>query len=160
MAKPLKMLVGPAALGLSALAAKETKASVTQQAEALGLPSPVAEAAGTVAGATEFLPVAPSDVIAVGQSMASPVADPGSARPIERIMADQPNLFRNNEPAAAPSADTVVPAAQPQMTEPVRVPDAVQNVSTSFLSNPERLSQAREAAREGKDATGFISYTP
>jgi len=159
MAKPLKMLVGPAALGLSALAAKETKASVTQQAEALGLPSPVAEAAGTVAGATEFLPVAPSDVIAVGQSMASPVADPGSARPIERIMADQPDLFRNNQPAA-PSADTVVPAAQPQMTEPVRVPDAVQNVPTSFLSNPERLSQARKAARSGDDATGFISYTP
>jgi hypothetical protein len=160
MAKPFKMLVGPAAFGLSALAAKETKASVTQQAEALGLPSPVAEAAGTVAGATEFLPVAPSDVIAAGQSMASPVADPGSARPIERIMADQPNLFRNNEPPAAPSADTVVPAAQPQMTQPVRVPDAVQNVPTSFLSNPERLSQARKAARSGDDATGFISYTP
>jgi len=160
MAKPLKMLVGPAAFGLSALASRETKASVTQQAEALGLSSPIAEAAGTVAGATEFLPVAPSDVIAVGQSMASPVADPGSARPIERIMADQPNLFRNNEPAAAPSADTVVPAAQPQMTKPVRVPDAVQNVPTSFLSNPERLSQARKAARSGNDATGFISYTP
>jgi hypothetical protein len=160
MAKPFKVLVGPAAFGISALAARETKASVTQQAEALGLPSPVAEAAGTVAGATEFLPVAPSDVIAAGQSMASPVADPGSARPIERIMADQPNLFRNNEPPAAPSADTVVPAAQPQMTQPVRVPDAVQNVPTSFLSNPERLSQARKAARSGDDATGFISYTP
>jgi len=46
------------------------------------------------------------------------------------------------------------------MTEPVRVPDAVQNVPTSFLSNPERLSQARKAARSGDDATGFISYTP
>ena len=159
MAKPLKVFAGPLGIGISAIAAEQTRSAVTQQAEALGLPSSVANAAGTVAGATEFLPVAPSDVIEVGRSMASPVADPGSARPIERIMADQPNLFRNNEPAA-PSADTVVPAAQPQMTQPVRVPDAVQNVPTSFLSNPERLRQARGAAREGKEATGFISYTP
>ena len=159
MAKPLKAVLGPLGLGMAAVAAEQTRSAVTQQAEALGLPSPVAGAAGAVAGASEFLPIAPSDVIAAGQSMASPVADPGSARPIERIMADQPDLFRNNEPAA-PSADTVVPAAQPQMTQPVRVPDAVQNVPTSFLSNPERLRQARKAARSGNDATGFISYTP
>ena len=159
MAKPLKAVLGPLGLGMAAVAAEQTRSAVTQQAEALGLPSPVAGAAGAVAGASEFLPVAPSDVIEVGKSMASPVADPGSARPVERIMADQPDLFRNNEPAA-PSADTVVPAAQPQMTQPVRVPDAVQNVPTSFLSNPERLSQARKAARSGDDATGFISYTP
>jgi len=159
MAKPLKVLAGPLGIGMAAIAAEQTRSAVTQQAEALGLPGPVAGAAGTVAGATEFLPIAPSDVIAAGQSMASPVADPGSARPIERIMADQPNLFQNNEPAA-PSADTVVPAAQPQMTQPIRVPDAIQNVPTSFLSNPERLRQARGAARSGEDATGFISYTP
>jgi hypothetical protein len=159
MAKPLKVFAGPLGIGISAIAAEQTRSAVTQQAEALGLPSSVAGPVGVAAGATEFLPVAPSDVIEVGRSMASPVADPGSARPIERIMADQPNLFRNNEPAA-PSADTVVPAAQPQMTQPVRVPDAVQNVPTSFLSNPERLSQARKAARSGNDATGFISYTP
>jgi hypothetical protein len=139
MAKPLKVFAGPLGIGISAIAAEQTRSAVTQQAEALGLPSSVAGPVGVAAGATEFLPVAPSDVIEVGRSMASPVADPGSARPIERIMADQPNLFRNNEPAA-PSADTVVPAAQPQMTEPVRVPDAVQNVPTSFLSNPERLT--------------------
>ena len=155
---PLKVILPPAGYGMAAIAAEQTRSAVTQQAEALGLPTSVAGPIGTVAGATEFLPIAPSDVIAAGQSMASPVADAGSARPIERIMADQPNLFQNDEPA--PSADTVVPAAQPQMTQPVRVPDAVQNVPTSFLSNPERLSQARKAARSGDDATGFISYTP
>jgi len=159
MAKPLKALAGPLGIGLAAVAAEQTRSAVTQQAEALGLPTPVAGAAGAVAGATEFLPVAPSDVIAAGQSMASPVADPGSARPIERIMADRPELFQRSEPAA-PSADRVVPVTQPQMTQPVRVPDAVQNVPTSFLSNPERLRQARGAARSGEDATGFISYTP
>jgi hypothetical protein len=127
----------------AAIAAEQTYSAVTQQAEALGLPSPVAKTAGAVAGATEFLPVAPSDVIAAGQSMASPVADPGSARPIERMMADQPELFTDQPPAA-----------------PVNIPDAVQNVPTSFLSNQERLSQAREAARSGTEATGFISYTP
>jgi hypothetical protein len=159
MAKPLKVLAGPLGIGMAAIAAEQTRSAVTQQAEALGLPTPVAGAAGAVAGATEFLPIAPSDVIAAGQSMASPVADPGSARPIERMMADQPELFQRGEPAA-PSADRVVPAAQPQMTQPVRVPDAVQNVPTSFLSNPERLRQARQASREGSEATGFISYTP
>jgi hypothetical protein len=159
MAKPLKVFAGPLGVGMAAIAAEQTRSAVTQQAEALGLPSWAAGPIGTAAGATEFLPVAPSDVIAAGQSMASPVADPGSARPIERMMADQPELFRRSEPAA-PSADTVVPAAQPQMTQPVRVPDAVQNVPTSFLSNPERLRQARKAARTGEEATGFISYTP
>ena len=154
-----KKLPGPVKKGIatipyvgSAIAAEQTRSAVTQQAEALGLPSSVAGPIGVAAGATEFLPVAPSDVIAAGQSMASPAPDPGSARPIERVMADQPELF-NQAPAAAP-------ATQPQITEPVRVPDAVQNVPTSFLSNPERLRQARGAAREGKEATGFISYTP
>jgi len=127
----------------AAIAAEQTYSAVTQQAEALGLPSPVAKTAGAVAGATEFLPVAPSDVIAAVQSMASPVADPGSARPIERMMAYQPELFTDQTSAA-----------------PVRIPDAVQNVPTSFLSNQERLSQAREASRSGTEATGFISYTP
>jgi hypothetical protein len=159
MAKPFKVLAGPVGIGLAAIAAEQTRSAVTQQAEALGLPSSVASPLGYAAGATEFIPVAPSDVIAAGQSMATPVADPGSARPIERMMADQPELFRRSEPAA-PSADRVVPAAQPQMTQPVRVPDAVQNVPTSFLSNPERLRQARQASREGTEATGFISYVP
>jgi len=58
-------------------------------------------------------------------------------------MAYQPELFTDQTSAA-----------------PVRIPDAVQNVPTSFLSNQERLSQAREASRSGTEATGFISYTP
>jgi hypothetical protein len=63
-------------------------------------------------------------------------------------MADQPELF------------TPTPTAQPNTTNlpRIQIPDAVQNVPTSFLSNQERLSQAREAARSGTEATGFISY--
>jgi len=131
--------------------------SLASQMEDMGISSAVANPLASVGAGIDFAvgevaQVSPSDVITVGQSMASPVADPGSARPIERVMADQPALF-NQAPAAAA-------ATQPQMTQPVRVPDAVQNVPTSFLSNPERLRQARGAAREGKEATGFISYTP
>ena len=146
MAKPLKVLVGPAALGISALAAKETKASVTQQAEELGLPRPVAEAAGTVAGATEFLPVAPSDVIEVGRSMASPVADPGSARPIERMMADQPELFNKSN--------------QPQITKPVNIPDPVPTRQGMLSAGgaKQRVNQARSAALAGEETSMSGSF--
>ena len=93
-----KVVVPPATLALSTLAAKETKADVTRELKELGLPGPVSEVGGAVAGATEYLPIPPSDVIAAGKSMASPVADPGSARPIERMMADQPELFEDMKP--------------------------------------------------------------
>ena len=40
----------------------------------------------------------------------------------------------------------------------IDIPEPVSLTPPSFLSNPERLRQAREAARSGTDATGFISY--
>lgn len=40
----------------------------------------------------------------------------------------------------------------------INIPEPVSLTPPSFLSNPERLRQAREAARSGTDATGFISY--
>jgi hypothetical protein len=172
MAKPIYDAVPPNVKKLipfigTAAALKEVpvvQESLASQMEDIGISRAVADPVAAAGAGIDFalgevFQASPSDVIAAGQSMASPVADPGSARPIERVMADQPELFRRSEPAA-PSADTVVPAAQPQMTQPVRIPDAVQNVPTSFLSNPERLRQARGAARSGEDATGFISYTP
>jgi len=88
-------------VGVATLAAPDTFASVRQKASEVGLPEPVSTAVGLVAGATEFLPVAPSDVIAAGQSMASPQPDLGSARPIERIMAEQqnnPESFLSTQP--------------------------------------------------------------
>lgn len=172
MAKPIYDAVPPNVKKLipiigTAAALKEVpvvQESLAGQMEDIGIPRAVADPVAAAGAGADFalgevFQVAPSDVIAAGQSMATPVADPGSARPIERMMADQPELFRRSEPVA-PSADRVVPAAQPQMTQPVRVPDAVQNVPTSFLSNPERLRQARQASREGTEATGFISYVP
>ena len=98
---PIKRAIPIAGIGLSTLAAQDTFASVKQEASKVGLPEPVSTAVGAVAGATEFLPVAPSDVIAAGQSMASPQPDLGSARPIERIMAEQqnnPESFLSTQP--------------------------------------------------------------
>jgi len=98
---PIKKSIPIAGIGLSTLAAQDTFASVKQEASKVGLPEPVSTAVGAVAGATEFLPVAPSDVIAAGQSMASPQPDLGSARPIERIMAEQqnnPESFLSTQP--------------------------------------------------------------
>jgi|TARA_R100000479_G_scaffold171431_1_gene115007 integrase len=93
-----KVAVPPASFALSTLAAKKTKADVTTELKELGLPGPVSEVGGAVAGATEYLPITPSDVIAAGRSMASPVADPGSPRAIERMMALQPELFEDMKP--------------------------------------------------------------
>jgi len=140
---PLKVILPPVGYGMAAIAAEQTRSAVTQQAEALGLPAPLAGAAGVAAGATEFLPIAPSDVVSVAQAI------PEEPSMIQAARARQP------EPGAA-SAPTVPSLAPPAMN--IRVPDAVQDVPTSFLSNPERLRQARGAARSGTDATGFISY--
>ena len=98
---PVKRAIPIAGVGLTALTAQDTFASVKQEASKVGLPEPVSTAVGAVAGATEFLPVSPSDVIAAGQSMASPQPDLGSARPIERIMAEQqnnPESFLSTQP--------------------------------------------------------------
>jgi hypothetical protein len=131
------------------------KESLAGQMEDMGIPRSIANPVASVGAGVDFLigavaPAAPSDVVSIAQSI------PKEPSMIQAARARQAKL----QPASAPSADRVVPTAQPQMTEPVRVPDAVQNVPTSFLSNPERLRQARGAAREGKEATGFISYTP
>lgn len=132
------------------IAADQTRSAVTQQAEALGLPKAVATTAGYAAGATEYLPISPSDVITAGQSMASPVADPGSARPIERIMADQPELFTSTPTADAPS---VPPLAPPPMN--INIPDPVQTnqgmLSAGGAQN--RVNQARSAALAGEETT-------
>jgi len=164
---PLKVILPPVGYGMAAIAAEQTRSAVTQQAEALGLPAPIAGAAGVAAGATEFLPIAPSDVVSVAQAI------PEEPSMIQAARARQPEPGAASAPTV-PSLAPPAPSLQPntnnlpriQITESEpfqrrqRVPDAVQNVPTSFLSNPERLRQARGAARSGEDATGFISYTP
>jgi len=74
-------LLGPLGLGLTTAAAITTGTAVRQRAEAMGIPDPLAKTAGVVAGASEFLPVPPSDVAEVQP-------DPFSMRPVERAAAE------------------------------------------------------------------------
>ena len=133
----------------------EVQASMSEQMQSMGIPEAISDPVASVGAGINFAvgevsPISPVDAVSAISNI------PKEPSMIQAARARQAEL----QPAAAPSADREVPAAQPQITEPVRVPDAVQNVPTSFLSNPERLRQARGAAREGKEATGFISYTP
>lgn len=73
--------LGPLGLGLTTAAAVTTGTAVRQRAEAMGVPEPLAKTAGVVAGASEFLPVPPSDVAEVQP-------DPLSMRPVERAAAE------------------------------------------------------------------------
>lgn len=84
--------------------------------------------------------------------MASPVADPGSARPIERVMADQPELFQNNKPAA--------PTAQSVPSAPVNIPDPVPSRQGMLSAGgaKQRVNQARSAALAGQETSMSGSF--
>ena len=79
--KVIKPALGPLGFGLTTAAAITTGTAVRQRAEAMGIPEPLAKTAGVVAGASEFLPVPPSDVAEVQP-------DPFSMRPVERAAAE------------------------------------------------------------------------
>jgi hypothetical protein len=74
-------LLGPAGAVLTLTAADMTRQAVTSKLQAMEVPKPVAEVGGFVAGATEFLPVAPSDTADVTPDMFS-------ERPVERAAAE------------------------------------------------------------------------
>ena len=78
--------------------------------------------------------------------MASPVADPGSARPIERMMADQPELFNQSN--------------QPQITKPVKIPDPVPTRQGMLSAGgaKQRVNQARSAALAGQETSMSGSF--
>ena len=140
-AKPIvKVVAPPVGFALSALAAKQTKADVTQQLEQLGLPGPVSEVGGAVAGATEFLPIAPSDVVTAAQQI------PETPSMVQAAQARQPDA-----PAATPP--TVPSLAPPPMN--IRVPDPVQTNQGMLSAGgaQERVNQARSAALAGEETT-------
>jgi predicted RNA-binding protein YlxR (DUF448 family) len=74
-------LLGPAGAVLTLTAADMTRQAVTSKLQAMEVPKPIAEVGGFVAGATEFMPVAPSDTADVTPSMFS-------ERPVERAAAE------------------------------------------------------------------------
>ncbi len=127
------------------------KESLAGQMEDIGIPRSIADPLASVGAGADFLigsvaPAAPSDVVSVAQSI------PKVPSMMQAARARREEL----QPASAPSADRVGPAAQRQPLfneqgmvtgsenfKPVRVPDAVQNVPTSFL-----LIQKDHAKRE------------
>ena len=72
----LKVVAPPVGYGLATIAAEQTRSAVVNseladQARELGIPESAIQTAGVVAGATEFLPVTPTDVIGATQAVAS-----------------------------------------------------------------------------------------
>jgi len=124
---------------------------LASQMEDIGIPRSIADPVAYAGAGADFLigevaQVAPSDVIEVGRSMASPVADPGSARPIERVMADQPELFNQSN--------------QPQITKPVKIPDPVPTRQGMLSAGgaKQRVNQARSAALAGEETSMSGSF--
>ena len=89
-----------------------------------------------------YVPPTPAETARTGfrvlESAVSPL--PGSITDIPKV----PSMIQQAQAATG--------------QQKIDIPEPVSLTPPSFLSNPERLRQAREAARSGTDATGFISY--
>ena len=110
----------------------QVKASMRTQMENIGIPTVIADPVASVGAGINF---------AVGEI--SPITPVDAATAISNIP-EVPSMVQQAEAATG----------QRQLD----IPEPVSLTPPSFLSNQERLSQAREAARSGTDATGFISY--
>ena len=146
--KVLKAVFPPAAIGVSLLASEETYASVTQQAEALGLPSPLAKTAGVVAGATEFLPITPSDVVSIAQAI-----------PTEPSMLQEQRMRR--EARVDDEFGNVAPdGTQPVSTAPVRIPDPVPATGGMLSAGnaKQKVNLATRAAEQGRQTSMTGSF--
>lgn len=110
----------------------EVQASMRTQMEGMGIPTAVADPIASVGAGVNFL---------AGE--VSPITPVDAATAISNIP-EVPSMMQQAQAATG----------QRQLD----VPEPVSLTPPSFLSNPERLRQARGAARSGTDATGFISY--
>ena len=138
----------PAAIGVSLLASEETYASVTQQAEALGLPSPLAKTAGVIAGATEFLPITPSDVVSIAQAI-----------PTEPTMFQEQRM--RQEARVDDEFGNVAPdGTQPVSTAPVRIPDPVPATGGMLSAGnaKQKVNLATRAAEQGRQTSMTGSF--
>jgi len=138
-------------VGLSAIAAEQTYSAVTQQLQAMNLPTGLAKTAGVVAGATEFLPVTPSDVVSAGQFIASQDSQVSPESLETAAMA--PRLV-GREDFAGPSGPGFASVPQDSF-QPIDIP-AVPPPSGGMLEaagSQERVNQARGAAMQGEETT-------
>ncbi len=134
-----------AEIGLEALGiydAASQGASTQQQMTQMGVPSPLASAAGTARAVGEIAMGSPQPV----------VADPMSSRPIERIAADDPEV--------AQSLQTTGQMKQSQA--PVKIPDPVapkpQMAAQGFVPVPEARANAMRGEATAMDQAPSFLY--
>ena len=156
--KPLATIVGGIAsvpmlgtlMDIKAMAASDVQSNVQMQDLGFSQPTETGEMLSE-AYPEGYVPPPPAETLKTGfrvlESAVSPL--PGSITDIPEV----PSMIQ----AAQARQQQVQGAPGRPVTN---VPQPTSLTPPSFLSIGDRLSQAREAAREGKDATGFISYTP
>lgn len=149
MAKPLKVVVPPLAIATGVLAAKDTYASTRDQLTDLGLPKPLAQAGGALAGATEFLPVAPSDVVSVARSIPEQPSMMQSMQARGQQVQDIGDEFGNLDQQG-----------QPTPSAPVNIPDPVPTRQGMLAAGgaKQRVNQARSAALAGQETSMSGSF--
>jgi len=148
----LKVVAPPVGFGLATIAADQTRSAVVNsalanQARRLGIPEGVIQTAGVAAGATEYLPVTPTDVISVAQSIPTEPSMMQEARMRqESRQFDFGDEFGNIDP------DT----GQAVPTAPVNIPDPAPPARPSFMeagAAKERVNLATRAAEQGQETT-------
>ena len=149
----LKVVAPPVGYGLAALAADQTRSAVVNsaladQARDLGIPEGAIQTAGVVAGATEFLPITPTDVMSVAQSIPT---EPSLAQDARMRQESRQFDFGDEFGNIDPDTGTSVPTA------PIKVPDPAvpkpQMAAQGFVSVPEaRANAMRKEETTMKDA--------
>lgn len=146
--KPIaKVIAPPVGYGLAAIAADQTRSAVVNsaladQARRLGIPEGAIQTAGVVAGATEFLPVTPTDVIGVAKSIPTEPSMMQEARMRqESRQFDFGDEFGNIDP----DTEQAIPTA------PVNIPDPVPSAPPMAAQGfAQRRNDARSAAMRGE----------
>ena len=150
MAKPIaKVVLPPVGLAASTFASRETYGSTREQLTDLGLPEPLAQAGGALAGATEFLPVAPSDVVSVARSIPEQPSMMQSMQARRQQVQDIGDEFGNLDPQG-----------QPTPSAPVNIPDPVPTRQGMLAAGGarQRVNQARSAALAGEETSMSGSF--
>jgi integrase len=127
---PVKKALGPLGIGLSAVAAQSTYSKVSEAATKAGVPEPLAQTAGALAGASEFAPITFSDVEAVAEARVAP--DMYGMTGASRVAADlelRDDVNDEGRPIGSTTSLRDVEAAL-QLN---RKPKAVPEVNQSFL---------------------------
>ena len=160
--KPIaKVIAPPVGYGLAAISADQTRSAVVNsaladQARRLGIPEGAIQTAGAVAGATEFLPVTPTDVIGVAKSIPTEPSMMQEARMRqESRQFDFGDEFGNIDPDTGQSIPTASPQTNgdiPNIT--ITLDDLPENRQQPYLEAmgfAQRRNEARAAAMKGEE---------